>query len=189
MCQFSLRQAQISKHTPLGGVVILVVTTSIHPSHLLVGDVRLNQERARYAGTQSGVDFPLSGFSPEKGGRLPKLQVNIPGSFSGISGVCWGESPCHWRCHWVIGVFCFFQPCVSFSEVGDGWFFGEVKKTEVYFMFCDFQFPFEWLEWWPWLYYNTIHPVSVFVNTIDTASILGYNRPIYQPPLPAQWSY
>lgn len=100
-----------------------------------------------------------------------------------------GESPCHWRCHWVIGVFCFFQPCVFFSEVGDGWFFGEVKKTEVYFMFCDFQFPFEWLEWWPWLYYNTIHPVSVFVNTIDTASILGYNRPIYQPPLPAQWSY
>lgn len=95
MCQFSLGQAQISKHTPLGGVVILVVTTSIHPSHLLVGDVRLNQERARYAGTQSGVDFPLSGFSPEKGGRLPKLQVNIPGSFSGISGVCWGESPCH----------------------------------------------------------------------------------------------
>lgn len=83
----------------------------------------------------------------------------------------------------------FFNHVFFFSEVGDGWFFGEVKKTEVYFMFCDFQFPFEWLEWWPWLYYNTIHPVSVFVNTIDTASILGYNRPIYQPPLPAQWSY
>ena len=91
MCQFSLGQAQISKHTPLGGVAILVVTTSIHPSHLLVGDVRLNQERARYAGTQSGVDFPLSGFSPEKGGRLLSFKWTFRGVLAEFLGFVGGS--------------------------------------------------------------------------------------------------
>ena len=55
---------------PLGGVVILVGGPNPSIPSPSVGDgVRLNQERARYAGTQSGVDFPLSGFSREKGGE------------------------------------------------------------------------------------------------------------------------